>query len=258
MPEGDTIHRAAVRIREVLEGCVPREILTPHPRHRLERWPQRLAGRRLGAVDAQGKHLFLRFDGGLTLHSHLRMSGSWLVCREGERWRRARTRAWLVLREGGWEVVQFGGPLLELISDRRARSDPRLARLGPDVLAERFDEGRFLRLLRGGDPARPIGDALLDQSTVAGIGNVWKSEACFAAGLDPWRALADVRDDEMLVLVGLAREHMRECVRDGEGARPHEVYRRAGRPCSRCGAAIRARAQGDGARMTFWCPGCQS
>ena len=149
-----------------------------------------------------------------------------------------------MLREGGWEVVQFGGPVLELVSDRRARSDPRVARLGQDVLGEGFDAELFLRRLRGGDPGAPIGDALLDQRTVAGIGNVWKSEACFGVGVDPWRALRDVRDEEALALVGFAREGMRECVREGHIARPQAVYRRAGRPCPRCGAPIRARAPG--------------
>jgi len=239
MPEGDTIHHAAARIRTVLESRVPEEILTPHPRHRFDRWPQRLAGHAVRAVDAHGKHLFLRFDGGLTVHSHLRMTGSWGVYREGERWRRARRRAWLVLRCGGWEVVEFDGPVLELMSDARTRTDPRLAALGQDVLGERFDTSVFLARLRREEPGRPIGDALLNQRTVAGIGNVWKAECCFAAGVDPWRAVADVRDEEALALVGFAREHMRVSAREGAGARPRAVYNRAGQPCLRCGTAIR-------------------
>jgi endonuclease-8 len=257
MPEGDTIHHAAARIRAVLEGRVPEEILTPQPRHRLDRWPQRLAGRALSSVDAHGKHLFLRFEGDLTLHSHLRMTGAWGVAREGERWRRARRRAWLVLRGGGFEAVQFDGPVLELMSDWRARTDPRLARLGQDVLGESFDQRLFLRRLREDDPTRPVGDALLNQRTVAGIGNLWKAEACFAAGIDPWRALGDIGDEEALALVGFARERMRESARDGFAARPRTVYRRAGQPCPRCGTAIRQRGQWEDNRLTFWCPACQ-
>jgi endonuclease VIII len=179
MPEGDTIHHAASRIRAVLEGQTPTAILTPHPRHSAAGWPERLAGRRVGAVDAYGKHLFVRFDGGLTLHSHLRMTGAWDVHREGARWRRASRRAWLVIRvtrvtrdararvntrmntgridaqglvredarprmrgdargqdqgQEDWEIVQFDGPVLELVSDRRLRADPRIAALGPDIL----------------------------------------------------------------------------------------------------------------------------
>lgn len=258
MPEGDTIHYAAARIRAALAGRVPDELITPHPRHACDRWPALLEGRAVRAVDAHGKHLFVRFEGGLTLHSHLRMTGSWDVHRCGERWRRARHRAWLIVRAAGWEVVEFDGPVLELITDTRARSQPRLAALGADVLGEDFDERSFLRRLRRDDPARPIADALLDQRTVAGIGNYWKSEICFAQGIDPWRAVGRVSDEEALALVRYAREHMRVSAAQGFTARPHAVYRRAGRPCPRCGTPIRGAAQGDGNRLTFWCPGCQS
>jgi endonuclease VIII len=258
MPEGDTIHHAAARIRAALQGHVPEEILTPHPRHRADRWPERLAGREVRAVDAHGKHLFLRFEGNLTLHSHLRMTGAWGVYKEDQRWQRAARRAWLVLRSAGWNVVEFDGPLLELMSESRARSDPRLASIGDDVLGERFDIPRFVRRLRSDDPARPIADALIDQRIVAGIGNMWKAELCFAAGIDPWRPLALVADEEAVSLVRLARERMRESARDGFSARPRAVYRRAGLPCPRCGSVIRQRGQWENNRLTFWCPGCQS
>jgi endonuclease-8 len=258
MPEGDTIHQAARRIRAVLEGRVPEEILTPQPRHAKDGWPRALAGRTVRGVDAHGKHLLVRFSGAITLHSHLRMTGSWGVYREGQRWRRASSRAWIVLRCEGWEVVEFDGPVLELLSDARARSHPQLAALGPDVLGESFDADAFLRRLRAGEAGRPIGDALLDQEVVAGIGNLWKAETCFALGVSPWRALADVRDEEALALVGFARERMRLVLDGGRAGRPREVYRRAGRPCPRCGTPIRQRGQGENNRLTFWCPGCQS
>ncbi len=257
MPEGDTIHRAAGRIRAVLEGRVPEQILTPHPRHRFDRWPERLAGRAVRSVDAHGKHLLLRFEGDLTLHSHLRMTGLWIVCREGQRWQRSPRRAWLVLRSEGWEAVQFDGPLLELTSDFRARSDPRVALLGPDVLGDRFDEDLYLARLRASDPSRGIGDVLLDQCVVAGIGNLWKSELCFATGIDPWRSVSAISEEEALALVQLARKLMRESVQGGHAARPRAVYKKAGRPCPRCGTPIRARGQGEDARTSFWCPGCQ-
>jgi endonuclease-8 len=257
MPEGDTIHRAASRIRAVLEGKVPEEILTPHPRHRAAHWPQQLQGRSVRSVDTHGKHLFLRFDGDLTLHSHLRMTGLWGVYREDMRWRRAPWRAWLVLRSGGWNVVEFDGPVLELVSDARIRSDPRLAALGQDVLGESFDMEPFLHRLRSDDPARPIGDALLDQRTVAGIGNLWKAELCFAAAISPWRVLATVKDEEAVKLISLARELMRASALEGFSARPQAVYKRAGLPCPRCGTIIRQRGQWENNRQTFWCPGCQ-
>jgi endonuclease VIII len=259
VPEGDTIHHAARRIRAVLQDRVPDQILTPHPRHGYDRWPERLAGRAVRSVDVHGKHLFVRFEGELTLHSHLRMTGAWGVHSDGERWKRAARRAWLVVRAGEWTVVEFDGPVLELTSDSRARRDRRLAALGPDVIGERFDRDAFLRRLRTADPARPLGDALLDQRIVAGIGNVWKAESCFAAAIDPWRALGRVSDEEALAVVGVARERMRRSA-DGDGfsERPRAVYDRAGRPCPRCGTPIKRRAQGDGNRLTYWCPGCQS
>src|SRR6478609_10721925 len=130
MPEGDTIHHAAGRIRAALAGEVPDDIRTPQRRHQLDRWPERLAGRRVSGVDAHGKHLFLRFSGGLTLHSHLRMTGWWGVYEGGGRWGRAPRRAWLVIRRRSVEVVEFDGPLLELQSDARLRADPRLQGLG--------------------------------------------------------------------------------------------------------------------------------
>jgi endonuclease-8 len=258
MPEGDTIHHAAGRIGTVLRGRVPDEILMPHPRHRGSPWPERLRGRMLRSVDAHGKHLFLRFEGDLTMHSHLRMTGHWGVYREGTRWGRSPRRAWLVMRCGGWEVVEFDGPVLELLSESRVRSDPRLASLGQDVLGESFDFERFLARLRSDDHTRPIGDALLDQRTVAGIGNLWKAEVCFATGIDPWRELGSVSDEQATALVRTARELMREPARKGFSARPRQVYGRAGRPCLRCGTTVRQRGQWESNRTTFWCPGCQS
>jgi endonuclease VIII len=259
MPEGDTIHAAARRVGAALVGRPIESIETPQRRHALERWPERLAGRAVHAVDAHGKHLFLRFEGDLTLHSHLRMSGWWGVFRRGERWRRSPRRAWLVIRTREHEVVQFGGPVLELMTEGRTRFDQRLAVLGPDVLAGELDERAALRNLRDDDQSRGLGDALLDQRNVAGIGNVWKAESCYAAGLDPWRRLRDVSDDELLHAVRAARSLMQESVA-GRGFLPKErakVYERAGLPCRRCGTLVRSRGQGDDNRTTYWCPGCQ-
>src|SRR5919201_2431107 len=147
MPEGDTIHNAARRFGSALVGHEIESIETPQRRHLLDRWPERLSGRAVRAVDARGKHLFLRFDGDLTLHSHLRMTGHWGVYRRGERWRRSARRAWLVIRTEQHEVVEFDGPVLELMTDSRTRFDRRLAMLGPDVLDEQLDDRRFLTLL---------------------------------------------------------------------------------------------------------------
>ena len=130
MPEGDTIHHAANRIRPVLAGRVPEEIATPHPRFGRDRWPERLAGRRVDAVDAHGKNLFIRFEGGLVVYSHLRMTGWWGVFATGERWRRSPKRAWLRLRAAGHDVVQFDGPVLELMTASRSNSGARTTRRG--------------------------------------------------------------------------------------------------------------------------------
>ena len=256
MPEGDTIHYAANRIRPVLAGHVPDELETPHPRFGRDRWPERLAGRTVTSVDAHGKHLFLRFEGGLTIHSHLRMTGSWRVLDGGKRPSRA---TWLRLRRGDRQVLQLNGPVLELMTDSRTRFDQRLAQLGPDVLAPEFDYGRFLRRLRDDDPTRPIGDALLRQQTIAGIGNMWKVEGCFAAGVDPWRPAGRVSDEEAVRIVELVRPRMQQSALDGKQDRWRRIYGKAGRPCPRCGAAsrIRVRGQWDDNRPTFWCPTCQ-
>ncbi|MEA2421701.1 MAG: endonuclease [Thermoleophilaceae bacterium] len=272
MPEGDTIHRAARRVGAALVGTEIRSIEMPQPRHSRDRWAERLSGRAVQAVDAHGKHLFLRFDGDLTLHSHLRMGGSWGVYPKGGRWHRAPRRAWLVIRTDDHEVVQFDGPVLELMTEGRTRFDQRLAALGPDVLAPEFDEHAFIRRLRADDPSRGVGDALLDQRIVSGIGTVWKSEGCFLAGLSPWRRLDGVSDDEALAAIRAIRPLMMRSV-EGNGRivtyEPDQpvqqrrggggkwVFERSGLPCRRCATPIRFRGQGDDNRNTFWCPECQ-
>jgi endonuclease VIII len=258
MPEGDTIRYAANRIRAVVEGVAPDVIETPHPRFAADRWPERLAGRVIEEVRAHGKHLFLRFEGDLSIHSHLRMTGAWGVHADGQRWQRSPRRAWLVLRRQHAAVVQFDGPLLELLAEPRRRFDRRLAQLGPDILAPAFDRDEFLRRLRHDDPTRPIGDALLDQRTIAGIGNLWKAEGCFLAEIDPWRPLRRVSDDEALRIVELLRPRMLQSSVDGRQDLHRVVYGAAGRSCPRCGRRIEQRGQGDDNRVTYWCPGCQS
>ena len=212
MPEGDTIHYLASRIRPVLEGHVPDEIATPHPRFGRDRWPERLSGRAVRAVDAYGKHLFVRFEGDLVIHSHLRMTGAWAVRPAGP----APPSAWLVMRRDSRDVIQLRGPVLELMTESRTRFDQRLAALGPDILAAELDEPEFLRRLRHEDPTRPIGDALLDQRTIAGLGTIWRTEGCFAARLDaPAAVHAQVRVDhepaleaqEQVLAVGVHGPH---------------------------------------------------
>lgn len=252
MPEGDTIAWAARRIRPIILGERP----VIEARHgSLRGWGERLEGRTVEQVEPYGKHLFIRFEGDLTVHSHLMMTGSWHTGLQGERWKRAPRRAWLVLRAKGHEVVQFDGPLLELVTGLRSRIDRRVARLGPDILAEDFDYDRFFKRLREDDPTRPIGDALLDQQTVAGIGNLWKAEGCFDAELDPWKPLARTTDEEVRGVIEAVRPRMADSARGGMQMREKHVYRLG--KCIRCGGKIAARGQGDENRMTYWCPHCQ-
>jgi endonuclease-8 len=256
MPEGDSIHRAARRVGAALVGSEIRSIEMPQPRHAKDRWAERLTGRDVTAVDAHGKHLFLRFDGDLTLHSHLRMGGAWGVYPRGGKWHRGAHRAWLVIKTDDHDVVQFDGPVLELLTEGRTRFDRRLAALGPDVLAPEFDEAEFLKRLHNAETGRQIGDALLDQRIVSGIGTVWKSEGCFLADLSPWRPLETVTDDQVMQVIRAIRPLMMESVA-GSWRQKRWVFERSGLPCRRCDTPIRFRGQGDDNRNTYWCPECQ-
>ena len=242
MPEGDALHRAAERLR-VLEGEVV-SVETPHPRAAVLRLAERLDGLRLERVGAVGKNLLLDFEGGLTLRSHLRMHGRWRVEPAGSE---PFGTPWLVLRGRTRQAVLWNGPVLELT---RGRS-PAVARLGPDVMADPPDVDGMVARLRVARPSREIGDALLDQRLVAGIGNMWKAEALFAAETSPWRRLSELDDDALRHIL----EEAARLMRAGRGRR--RVYRLAGRPCGRCGARIRSVPQGDEARTAYWCPGCQ-
>jgi endonuclease VIII len=243
MPEGDSLHRAARRLQVLVGERVAVE--TPHPRAAAERVAERLDGRRLEAVEAVGKNLLLSFEGGLVLRSHLRMSGRWQVVERGS----ARHGIpWLVLSGAEREAVLWNGPVLEL-SARAAR------RLGPDILAEPPDLSAMVANLRREPGGRQLGDALLDQRLVAGIGNVWKAEALWRARLSPSLRLADVTDRELERALVEAATLMRASVEGVREAR--SVYRKAGRPCPRCGTTIRSRGQGDDNRTAYWCPSCQ-
>lgn len=222
------------------------EVETPHPRAAATGVAEQLDGRRLESVEAVGKNLILRFDGGLVLRSHLRMSGRWTVRERGAR--ASRGRPWLVLRGRAREAVLWGGPVLEL----NARG---VRRLGPDILDRPPDFDRMVAGLRQVDQQRPVGDALLDQRLVAGIGNLWKAEALWRGRVSPWRPLSDVSEDE---LRGVLREAARLMRLSADGGRPpRRVYRAAGRPCPRCSTPIESRGQGEGNRMAYWCPQCQ-
>ncbi len=157
--------------------------------------------------------------------------------------------------------MQFKGPVLELMTELRTRSDRQLAQLGPDILAPEFDAARFLRRLREDDPTRPIGDAILDQRTIAGIGNLWKVEGCFEARIDPWRPTGSRRaTTRRWPSSRRAGRAWRQSARDGNQTRFRRIYGKAGQPCPRCGpgAPIRSRGMWEDNRTTYWCPACQT
>jgi endonuclease-8 len=244
MPEGDSLHRAARRLQPLVGQKL--EVESPHPRAQAERVAQRLDGRTLESVEAIGKNLVLRFEGGVVLRSHLRLTGRWAL---GPRGAARRGTPWLVLRGENVEGVLWNGPVLELHT--RA-----IARLGPDILERppRIDD--MLARMQRADNTRFFGETLLDQSLVAGIGNMWLAEALWDASLSPWRRLADVQPTEQRLALETAARMMRAAV-DGRREQGHQVYRRSGRPCPRCRTRIRSWGQGDDNRMTYWCPTCQ-
>ena len=244
MPEGDTLHRAAAKLQPLVGQML--EVEAVHPRGRAANVAPTLDGRRLESVEAVGKNLVLRFEGGVVLRSHLRMTGKWSIRARGTE---PRGRPWLLLRGSEQEGVLWGGPVLEL----HARA---LARLGPDILARPPDVEAMLARLRRADPGRTFGETLLDQSLVAGIGNIWCSETLWDVRLSPWAPLSDVLDVERRAALEAAARLMRGAV-EAPGPPPRHVYRRAGRPCRRCGTPIRARGIGDANRTAYWCPACQ-
>lgn len=251
MAEGDTVLRAARRLEAALAGEAL-GVRAPNPRGRVGGVEQ-LDGRTLDGVESRGKHLLLGF-GDLVLHSHLGMSGSWRVHRPGGDFGRPAGSAWAILSGSENEAAQFGGPTLRVLGRSELARDRMLGRLGPDILAPDLDLA-----VASASLARAVGlqlgEALLDQRLVAGIGNIFKSEACFAARINPLRGLDGLSPAELGEVLGEARRLMSDAVQRG---RPDPaVYRRAGRPCPRCGTPIASAGQGDANRRSYWCPNCQ-
>jgi endonuclease-8 len=265
MPEGDTIFRTAQVLREALVG---RRITGARAQARpgLRRVPDlsRLVGSDVTSVKSRGKHLLIGFSNGLTLRSHMRMTGSWHRYRPGERWRRPASRASAVLETDRSVAVAFDAPVIELLTDVGKRQSRPLAELGPDLLDPAFDESEAVRRLRLRD-SEQLANAMLDQRALAGIGNVVKSETAFIERMDPWAPVAAFDDDELRGAIRTARRVLQANtgggarITTGVRARGRElwVYGRGGRPCRRCGTPISARRQGELARQTFWCPRCQ-
>jgi endonuclease VIII len=256
VPEGDSIHQLAARLRPVLAAQPLVRVELARPSRSGLRPPG--PGTLVEAVEAQGKHLLIRFEGGIVLRTHLRMNGSWQLYRPGERWHRPRHRMRALVSVAGHDAVCFDAPVVEL--ERR----PATGHLGPDLAGPDPDLERCVeRLGTLVDPATPVADALLDQRIACGVGNVFKSEVCFACGVDPATAVGALDPAVRAALVATAARLLRAnlgpgprtTVRGGPGALA--VYGRAGRPCRRCGTRIRVQRLGVHARATFWCPTCQ-
>ncbi|HSE70042.1 MAG TPA: DNA-formamidopyrimidine glycosylase family protein [Nocardioidaceae bacterium] len=258
MPEGDTVWRTAHHLDQALTGSVLVATDFRVPAHAT----LDLSGRRVEGTVARGKHLLTRIGDEHTLHTHLKMEGSWHLYREGTRWRRPAHQARVVLRTEQWTAVGFALGVVEVVA--RADEHTAVGHLGPDLLGPDWDVEEALRRLRS-DPDRAIGEALLDQRNLAGIGNMYKAELCFLLGLNPWLPVRDVPD-----LAALVRQAKRvleanklrvEQATTGDTRRGHQlwVYRRDRQPCRRCGTPIEVTAQGQEMqeRATYWCPHCQ-
>jgi endonuclease-8 len=257
MPEGDTVFLAGTRLRRALSG----EVLT-RTDFRLPRYSTTdLAGRRVHDVHPRGKHLLFRIEGGITLHTHFLMQGSWHLYKPGARWRGPAHEVRVVLETAPWTAVGFRLPVIDLVPTDE--EDALVGHLGPDPLNETWDEAEAIRRI-GELPDRAIGEALLDQTAIAGLGNVYKSETCFLRGVHPETPVGVVQD--LAGLVRLAARMLRANRTTGNQittgidrpGRRRWVYGRGGESCRRCGTPIRRSGGAVGEeRVTYWCPICQ-
>lgn len=260
VPEGDTIHRAAAKLRPALQGATLQRFVAP----RLVGSTPR-AGETIEAVEARGKHLLVRFSGGLTLETHLRMTGSWHLYRDGERRRKPQHLLRCLIAVAGWQAVCFSAPVVRTYptSATGTASDPT-AHLGPDLCVEHDDLDEVVRTCVARMSAlpgtTPVGEGLLDQRVASGVGNVYKCEVCWHERVDPFAPLAAVDDDVRARLVRTSARLLRANLGSGPRRTVAEglaVYGRRGSPCRRCGTPIRSDVRGELARVTYWCPTCQ-
>ena len=274
MPEGDTIFRAARSLHKALAGAAVTGFETAYAHLASANDNSPVAGRSVERVEARGKWLLIHFSGDLILMTHMLMSGSWHIYRPGERWKRPRPDVRIILRTAEYEAVAFSVPVAQFHTARSLEQNTAIPRLGPDPLKNEFAEDEAKARIRA-RADEEVGNVLLDQKVMAGMGNVFKSEICFVCGVHPFRLVASLTDREIDCLVDSARRLMGANVTDTSGdqivtytglrrttgrsdptARVW-VYRRKGEPCRRCGTVIEMRHQGSGARSSYWCPGCQ-
>ena len=274
MPEGDTIFRAARTLHRALAGKTVvrfQTVLTQLERVHID---TPIVGRTIERVESRGKHLLMYFSGDLILRTHMRMNGSWHIYRPGERWQVPARDMRVLVATDDFEAVAFRVPIAEFRSASALKRDRAIESLGPDLLDPDADLDDAVGRLRARG-ALPIADALLDQRALAGIGNVYKSESLFVAGVSPFASVASLSDETLRAIVDTARTQLKANTRDPLEApvaawrgmrrttrsdRPEGrlwVYGRAGEPCRRCGTSIVIAKQGEDARLTYYCPKCQ-
>ncbi len=262
MPEGDTIHRAARTLHTALAGRVITRFETVLPQLARVDEDAPLAGRTVDAVEAAGKNLLMHFSGDLHLRTHMRMHGSWHIYKPGERWRMPRASMRIAIETDTWVAVAFNVPVAEFYDERQED----LRKIGPDFLGETFDDAEAMRRIRARADLE-IAEALLNQRVVAGIGNEYKSEVLFMAGINPFRVVRELSDEEIETILKTARKVMKANVAKRSTQRittfsldPSQaqyVFSRGGKPCRKCGTPIAYKKQGKDVRGTYWCPNCQ-
>jgi len=263
MPEGDTILRAATRMHAALAGRTVTAFRSRLPALAMAARRHRVQGSVVTAVEARGKHLLVRFSTGAALHSHMGMTGSWHLYRVGSRWRKSEALARVVLEAGDVIAVCFVPRVVELLPAADEAEHPALTRLGPDVLAPARDPAPAVAGLRARGQDE-IGAAILDQTALAGVGNIYKSESLFLSGVDPFARVASLDDATLTRIVRTAMREMHRSVRDGTGEVDGQargrywVYRRSGQRCRRCGTIVTMARQGPLRRSTYWCAQCQA
>ena len=261
MPEGDTLHRTAHTLHRVLGQQTLTRVRSSVP----EIARAELAGHVVEEVSARGKNLLIRFDDGRVLHTHLKMRGSWHVYRHGERWQRPEHSARVVLEVADALAVCFAAPTVRLLAAHSAAADPYLSGLGPDLIPDQFDEAAAIAGLRAlGD--LPIGVAVMTQTALSGIGNIYKSETLFICKISPFCATSALAPEAVTRVVHTARELLRKNAKPGAAQRTttnaagigqYWVYKRSGEACRVCGTTVRMRRQGELHRSTYYCPTCQ-
>jgi len=272
MPEGDTIFRVAAALHRALAGRIVTRFESVYPAVTRIAEDRPIVGRTVESVAARGKHVLMAFSGDLVLRTHMRMNGSWHLYRAGEGWKRPARDMRVLVATADVEAVGFNVPVAELLTSRDLARHKELRALGPDLLATSFDAREAIQRMRARN-ADAVGDVLLNQRVMAGIGNMFKSEILFLAGIDPFAPVSALSDAELARLVNISREQLganvmtrgqtlrrstgRTTTRSLDPNSRLWVYARGGKRCRRCGAPIEARKTGLDARLTYWCPRCQ-